>query len=243
MKCKRLKLEDLQNEEWFQFNTEFKSLVEQYTTPAALGIEELFEKYKPLYADADEALELIKKSATTEQLAEADNARDFLLRGFNNHVSAALTHFSEQKRTAAKHVTIAIDAYGNMARQNYDKQTASIYNFLQEMKGDYARSISVLGMNEWITLLETSNQEFSALMQTRYNETEAKTSLRMKEVRVETDRCFRDILDRLDALMLINGSGQYESFVNSLNTRIERYSNIIAQRKGRAAAKKNKEEE
>ena len=239
MKCKRFKNEDLRNEEWFQFNTEVKTLVEQYA-PQTLEIEALFASFLSLYANADEALEIIRKSATTEQIAETDAARDTVFRGFADAVKSANNHFDTIKRAAAKRLQIVFDGYGNLARKSYDEETASIYNFLQEMNGKYANDIMTLGLNDWVMQLEADNQAFETLTKTRDNETSTKTALRMKNVRTETDRCYRDILDRLDALMLINGTLPYEAFVRNLNVRVERYSNTVAQRKGRNAAKKKK---
>ena len=239
MKCKRFKNEDLRNEEWFQFNTEVKSLVEQYT-PQTLEIENLFATFLSLYANADEALEIIRKSATTEQITEADAARDTVFRGFADAVKSANKHFDAVKRAAAKRLQIVFDTYGNLARKSYDEETALIYNFLQEMKGKYSNDIATLGLNDWVVQLETDNQTFETLMKTRDNETSTKTALRMKNVRTEADRCYRDILDRLDALMLVKGLLPYEPFVRDLNVRVERYSNTVAQRKGRNAAKRKK---
>jgi len=243
MKCNRFVVEKLRNEEWFQFYTEFKTLVEQYR-PSSLNISPLFSVFVTLYADADEALEIIRKSATTEQIADSDAARDGTLRGFNNAIKSSLDHFDALKRAAAKRVQIVIDTYGNMARMYYDEETASIYNFLQEMKGKYAADITLLALTDWVERLETENKEFDTLMKNRYSEVSQKTNLRLQPIRTETDRNYRDTLDRIDALILINGSvPPYSAFVKDLNARTLRFENILAQRQGRAAAKKNKSEQ
>ena len=239
MKCKRFRSEDLRNEEWFQLNTEFKTLVE-HNNPEVLGVSVLFDKYLSLYTDADEALVIIRKSAITEQIAEADSIRDSVFRGFTDAVKSSQNHFDTAKRDAAKRLKIVLDKYGNIARKYYDEETASIYNFIQEMNGAYADDVATLGLTDWTAQLEADNKAFDALMQTRYSETSAKTELRMVNVRIDTDRCYRDILDRIDALMLINGDMPYATFVKELNTRVDRYSSIVAQRKGRSVAKKDK---
>jgi hypothetical protein len=241
MKTKRFKNEDLRNEEWFQFYTEFKTLVEQYT-PAALNIDELFAVFLVLYSNSDEALEIIRKNAATGQLAEADTTRDIDFRGFAEAVKSALHHFDAAKREAARRLQITFDHYGNLARKPYDEETASIYNFVQEMNGKHASDIAVLGLNDWVIQLDADNKAFEALLKTRYAEDAGKTDLRMKDVRRETDRNYRDILDRIDALILINGDSAYAPFVKELNIRVERYSDIIAQRKGRSAKRKGKEQ-
>ena len=232
MKCKRFKIERLRNEEWFQFHTGFKALVEQHN-PQTLNVETLFTAFVAFYADADEALEVIRKSATTEQLADADNARDVVFRGFSDAVKSALNHFDSAKKEAAKRLKIIFDQYGNIARKVYDEKTASIYNFLQDINAK-AADVALLGLNDWATQLEADNQAFDALMQSRYSEAAAKTTLRMVNVRVETDRCYRDILDRVDALIMINGETTYAPFVRDLAVRIERSESVLAQRQGRA---------
>jgi hypothetical protein len=232
MKFRRFRIEDLKNEEWFQFYTEFKTLAEQYS-PATLNIDALFATFLSLYAGADAALEIIRKSAATEQLAETDHARDVVFRGFSDTVKAGLSHFDSAKREAARRLEIVLNHYGNIARKSYDEETATIYNFLQEVNGVHAADVAALGLGEWVSKLDADNKAFDALLQTRYTENAGKPDVRMSEIRRETDRNYRDMLDRIDASILLNGEKQYVSFVNALNIRAEHYANIIAQRKGR----------
>jgi hypothetical protein len=241
MKIKRFRNEILRNEEWFQFYTEFKALVEYYT-PAVLNIDALFPAFLTLYGSADEAMEVIRKSATTEQIAEADNARDTVFRGLAEAVKSSLYHFDIGKREAAKRLQTVLSHYGNIARKSYDEETASIYNFLQELNGAYAADVTALNLTDWLTQLDADNHAFDALLQARYAEGEAKPDIRTLEVRRELDRNYRDMLDRIDASILLNGETQYAPFVKALNIRVEHYSNIIALRKGRAAKKKDQGE-
>lgn len=237
----RFRIENLRNEEWFQFYTEFKGVVEQYT-PQTLEIEKLFTDFLTLYANADEALEIIRKSATTEQIAEADNVRDSVFRGFSDAVKSAGNHFDNSKREAAKRLKIIFDQFGNIARKPYDEETASIYNFLQEINAKSA-DVTSLGLSDWVTQLDAENKAFEALMKNRYDENASKTALRMKDVRIETDRCYRDILDRIDALILINGEEKYAPFVKDMAVRVDRFENLLAQRKGRAKKDENPAED
>ena len=86
-----------------------------------------------------------------------------------------------------------------------------------------------------VAQLDADNRAFEALMQNRYAENLGKARLRIREVRIDTDRCYRNILDRIDALMLIRGEAQYTSFVTELNGRIIRFNNLLTQRKVCAA--------
>lgn len=231
MKCKRLKTEYLRNEEWFQYYTEVKTLIEQYTAQE-LGIAELFGSFVSLYNKADEALTLIRKSATTEQLTTADNRRDVTFRGLVETVKSTLKHFDPEKQQAAKRLQIVLRQFGNVARKPYDQETASIYNLLQEMNARTA-DVTLLKLTDWLTQLDQENKAFDALMKNRYDETAAQTLFRMKEVRSEGDQCYRTMLDRIDALMLVNGTEKYASFIRDLTVRVNRFDHTLAQRKGR----------
>lgn len=232
MKTKRFKQERLRNEEWFQFFTEFKTLVENRTAKS-IDIEALFAVFVNLYADAYQALEIIRKSAITTDLVEADVTRDSILKGLAYAVRSAQNHFDANKRAAAARLMIVVEQYGNIARKPYDEETASITNFLQDMRANGA-DISLLALNDWLSQLEVENTRFAELMRDRYDETSGKSTLRMKEVRVQLDQNYQDTLDRLDALMLIKGGAAYETFIKDLNVRVDRFSNLLAQRSGRS---------
>lgn len=234
MRTSKIDLSRLRNEEHFQFQTEFKASVAKYSAQA-LSIEALYATWEPLYAQELEALQVIRKSATTEQLAIADTERDEIFRGFADAVKSLLNHFSADKRMAASRVNVVLDQYGNVARKSYDEETAAITKLVQEANGALRADIATLGLADWIAELDTRNKAFDALMKSRYSEAAAKTELRMKQVRAEIDLVYRAIADRLDALMLLNGPAAYEPFVRELNTRVDRYNDIIAMRKGRNA--------
>lgn len=234
MKANRIDLSHLRNEEHFQFHTEFKASVAKYGAKV-LNIEEAYTSHETFYGQEMDALQVIRKSATTEQLAAADAERDDIFRGLSDALKSNLNHFSADKRNAAARVKVVFDQYGNVARKPYDEETAAITKLIAEIKASLANDIATLGLNDWITELDSRNKAFDTLMKSRYSEDAAKTDLQMKSVRVEIDTIYRSIIERLDALMLINGAATYEPFVRELNARVDRYNDIFAQRKGRNA--------
>ena len=236
MKIQVIRSSKLRNEEHFQFQTEFKGLVEEYT-PETLDISAVWAVYLPLYADESEALDVIRKSAVTGELAEADHARDSLFRGLCNTVKGAAGHFNPAIKEAAARIQIALDHYGNINVKPYDEQTAAINNLIDEFNTTYTADVAMLGIGDWVSELQTTNNNFEALMQERYSEDAGKTQLKMKEVRAEIDDAYRAITERIDALVIVNGPENYSGFVNELNQRVEKYNNLLAQREGRNAKK------
>ena len=100
--------------------------------------------------------------------------------------------------------------------------------------------MAIVGLTGWVTELGLKNKAFDDLKNNRYSDKAVKTILKMKEERAKVDTIYRDIRERINALIIVEGEANYAPFVNEMNTRIESYNNTIAIR--RAKAKKSKEE-
>jgi hypothetical protein len=238
MKTTKINLRDLHNEEHFQFQTEFKDAVDKAGAGAdKLDISGEYAIYLPLYSQENEALQVIRKSHITAQLSDADLERDNLYSGFCDAVKSGTKHFNPLKRAAADRIQVLLDQYGNVARKSYDKETTDLTKLVNEFNTTYKSDINTLTIMDWVEELDTRNKAFDTLMKSRYGQEAVKTELRMVHVRYDIDAAYRAITERLDALMLLNGTAKYEAFVRELNTRVDKYHNIIAIRKGRASKK------
>jgi hypothetical protein len=236
MKILRIHLSSLRNEEWFQFMTEVRDLIEKYTAQT-LSIVELYTLYLKLYADADTALEIIRKSPETEKMVEADHLRDQIYHGFNATVRASLNHFNAINREAAKQLVIVLDRFGNLAQKASNEETAGIYNLIQELQSTYAPYVNTLGVSAWVNELATRNEAYETLVKARNDEVAERTKLQVKQSRRELDEVYRQIVERLEALSLVEGPDAYAAFIDRLNAFVKRYKNVIAQRRGQRKAK------
>ncbi len=234
MKIQKIHLINLRNEEHYQFQTDFKGLVDYYTA-AALGIEVAYAVYLALYADESTALDMIRKSAITGKITEADLLRDITFRGLSDAVKAAGNHFNSSVKEAAARLQVALGHYGNLTLKPYDEETAAIAALITDLRTTYAPDAAITGITDWINELQANNTAFNTLKKERYTEKAGKTQLRMKEVRTEIDVAYRTIAERINALIIVNGEATYTEFVNELNQRIEQYNLVLAQRKGRNA--------
>jgi hypothetical protein len=232
MKFRRIKFSSLRNEEWFNFFSEFKTFVEQ-TSPEVLDIEALFIVFLSFLKEADEALEKIHKSNFTALITQADELRDNAFRGLNANVRSALYHFEKEKKTAAERLITLFDHYGNIADKPYNEETASIYNFLQDIREQYQDEIGILDLTGWLNELEKTNNEFEKTIISRNQEYANRTELNMFDIRKKTGRAYLDIIERIEALMLIQGDEKFEPFFKTLNANIERYKTSINRRAGK----------
>lgn len=231
MNINEIALSRQRNAEHFQFQTDFKTQVEK-SNATVLGIETQFNNYLPKYANEREALVYISKSSQTDLLGNSDSYRDHIFRGLCDTVRAACNHFIPAKAEAARKLMIVFDTYGNLTSEAYDEETAKITSLVSDLQEKYANEINLLGVGEWIDELKASNIRFVDVKNNRYTEETTKTTLRMKQVRKETDQMYQDMINRINAQILLNGETNYKEFVIAINQRIENAKLVLAKRKG-----------
>jgi hypothetical protein len=232
MKITEFALTRLRNEEHFQFFTSFRDLVLVFTL-ATLKIELLFNLFLAAYANELTALNIIRKNAISDDLVDADDERDNVFRGYCDAVKSALNHFNADVRAAAKRLQVVLDTYGNLAIKPYDAETGGLNSLINDLTTTYAADIALAGLGGWVTELAAKNKAFDDLKNNRYSNEAAKTILRMKQERVKTDALYRQLVERINALIIVEGEAAYAGFVAELNKRIEGYDNTISLRQGK----------
>jgi hypothetical protein len=110
------------------------------------------------------------------------------------------------------------------------------------MRGKYCNDASTVGLTGWVDELENANVTFNRLMKDRYNEMAVKTDLVLRQVRLKIDEAYRIIVEHINAAIVVEGEEKYSKFVTELNVVIKKYADMLAQIKGKAAAKKRKKE-
>ncbi|MDR2882276.1 MAG: DUF6261 family protein [Alistipes sp.] len=238
MKIKPLQLHSLRNNELFEFCRELIALVGA-TTPAALKIEPQWAAFTALYAQADEALKKVEGSTITADIAELDHRRDNLIRGLRDLVDAGLLHFDDATHQAARRVEQVLDTYRDVLRLGVVEQTSAVYNLLVELTGEgHSADCERLGLVPWIGELDRVNTAIEKAFAARNDEEAARTTLVLKEVRAALTDAYRALTERIDALALIEGGAVYGRFIGELNVIVARYKDLVAARRGRAAAEK-----
>jgi len=232
MKIHELYGSRLRNDEHFQFHDAFCKIV---TAAGAqnLKIEALFAAYIPLYEKEDEGIKRVSKSFLTAKIHDADKARDDTYSGMVEINNGSLKHYSEPVREAAGRLKILFDTYGNVSIKPLNEQTSAIHNILQELKGEYLQAAQTVGLQGWTAELETRNAAFDALMLERFDEAASKTDVVVRTARAELDAVYHKIVERINALVVIEGEEQYRQFIKTLNQVIAKYNAVVNARLGR----------
>ena len=232
MEIKTIKLTGMRNDAHFQFHTYTVEICNEENFDK-LNIRALFLPYRDALAKEDELLTQIEKSELTEKIKNADYERDRVYSSVTAIIKTTVKHYNPEVVEAAKRLKIVIDTYGNINKKSYDEQTSAVYNILQELKGKYAEDVELIRITEMVDELERTNKAVETLIKQRMNETTHKNTDNMKELRGTVDKLYLDIRKRINAAVIIEGEGNYASFINKMNVLIDRYRTLLARTKGK----------
>ena len=232
LKIKDCPLSRFQNNEHYSFQSDVNGLI-IYFTAATLLVTAEYATYFPLFKDEGEALNFVRKSSYSELLSQADIVRDNTIDGMDDAIKSGLKHFNAAVREAARRLKILRDVTGDIAKKAYSKESGDIVKLLADLNGPYAADAKTAKIDDWVTELDANQKEFVKTQNHRYDELGEKTRLRMKQVRVEVDGAYRTVVEKINALIVVNGEAPYVDFVNKLNQRIDEYTNNLAIYKGR----------
>ncbi len=240
MKFLVLHIKNLRNAEHFQLMTEFRDLIAAIGA-VKLNINKLFVFFLSLIDREDECLLFIRKSHYTKGIREENRMRDLLFRGLYETVEAATRHFDAQKAEAGRLLKILFDTYGNLAKKPADEKTASIFNLLQELEGNYAAQVQEAGVGDWIAELKLRNAKYDGLVKNRDAESAGRARENMVAVRKEIDEQYRRIIQAVESLLALCDNDQeaanYQRLIGEMNAVIVRYKARLTQRAGKGKNK------
>ncbi len=230
MQITKVRLEYFQNEEWFTYQTFLIKLVKKNESvkTALQGLLTLLEKNN---ADADMALEIMRKSQLSGQIEQADELRDRLIGALNNYVRAFLYDTDADKQRAAQNLLVVIEHYKAMPKAPQDQESSMIINFVEELEENHADDMAAIGLEDRKDQLKTANEQFIQLVDQRTIEAGSQTTLRMVDVRREGNQLIRHLYSQTEMLLLTAPTDALTQFANELNAENRRVNGNL-NRKG-----------
>ena len=228
----RFSYRSLRNEAHVEYHGLVVKLIEKFK-PDTLGIGKLYDNYKAKYGEEVSVLDMVQKNEYTQEIVEQDNVRDSIVYGFTTAVKSALNHYDSNMRAAARKVEMVLKSYGNIPNRSYDRETAAIDDLIRELGDSRKNEIHALNLQVWLEKMSQANFTFRELMNKRYSDTAQRPTLNMRETRQEVDQIFSQTLNFIEALVMVNGLSQYDTFIKELNAISTRYKNLLAQAEGK----------
>ncbi len=233
MKIQSFSNRNLLNNQHLTFHREFEALITEKTAET-LDVETAFATYQAAIEAEDAAMMKVVKSAITDEKEAADEKRDKLLTGSFELIRVSTKHFDATKCAAAKRLSALLSTYQGSDKAEYNDETSRIRNYIQEIRSEkYTTDATAIGLTEWVEALEEANEACVTLAD-RYNteQRDKNATGKVRDLRVQTDAAYRALVERINALTLLNGDEKYADLITRWNTRIDAYRNAISRRLG-----------
>ncbi|MFV0590236.1 MAG: DUF6261 family protein [Draconibacterium sp.] len=196
--------------------------------PLGSSVLVIYEPFKQaLNVCVETAADAIGKQVAkqqTEALAAADLKRDNLFRGTKYLTQAYLLHPNAEMLEAAVELEKVIGKVGwHLNREGYDTQSALLKTLLKELTGKQAERVALLGMADYVDLLNTSQTEFDALRQEQLDHnTEMEQISSMTAVRGSLEQTLKDLLEILPGYYRMTGDAALGAVLPKIKELIDR---------------------
>ncbi|MEW7278416.1 DUF6261 family protein [Aquimarina sp. 2201CG1-2-11] len=200
----------------------------------ALNINIQVEALKTIVDQLDGALLYEREKEFTKELETLDSDRDDAIKGLRYGFIMNTYHQHPKVKEAAQTLLDRVDSYGSrIARMNYESESAAIINLINdfETEENLKAALQRLGLQNWVDRLKIANQKFRTLYTERITEESKKNKTSFSAIRPEAMTVYTNLINRINAYVVLDEEKKYESINNELITLTDRYHQIISNRK------------
>lgn len=187
-----------------------------------------YAAFKSALTHLDTAVKIARSSDYSKLIMKEDTKRDRLYS--NGKMSAEMWSELgiEPQATAARAVLHEINIYKIDTKAQYDQQTGLMINFLQPFESAAMQThLATLGLTAVFTQMKAANEEVRRLLALRGNERAENAAYDLKSARQATDEAYENLVERINAIALINPSESWNTFIAQWSAEIARIKQQI----------------
>lgn len=208
-------------------------------TPVALKLETLAPLFQKALIQEGECVNRIMKSATTAQLVGKDKERDKVAIFINSQVTSYTNCPDAELQAYALLLKAMLNAYPKIYNKAFSEETAAIDGMLRDMeKPERLEAAQKLHLDTYFTKLKALNNEYKALDASRTDEYAARIKIETLSARKVTENIFAEIIQRINALAVLEPTDTILSFIDTVNQIFRKYKDLIAAKGGASSPSK-----
>ena len=227
-------LSQLRHNEHFQFMADANTLMLKYD-PEMLGIKAEYPEFQAALDEEDKRMTMEQGSLKSKPIMDADILRDQTWSAIKERVESTLLSPFETERESARALLRVINLYGNIKKMGYNAESAALTNLVPDLKStNNSTYLATVGIGPWVDELGKQNNSFIVLINERNKEYAGRDSGDVRASRIVTDQAYNQLVDRINAMLLLNLAGEEVlDFVRELNEKVKYYETTISIREGR----------
>ena len=210
----------------FQKRIEFETalLTEETDKP-------MVDAFKAAVAAFDAALKVSTRNSQTAAAIRADEQAGAAWSGLNAQTKVMLSHPNPKLRLVAYEAYPLIQKYGNITDMVYYEEYGRIHNLLQDLAALGVAKQKQIYIDAWVMELKLRYNEFMVANAARTAEDPIRIVDMVKQARTNADAAFRALVERVNALALVNGEAPYTTFIDHVNVVIWQANAVLATRR------------
>lgn len=186
---------------------------------------------KKKLAKEDECLKISQKNKKSDEIAEQDHLRDDCYTSIKEIATAMTRVPDEETQEAAEDVMQSLKDYNISTRDKLIDQTGKTTNLVADFESKLATQVEKLGLAQLVAKLKAANDSVHSLMVERNTEEGAKVLGALKAARAETDTAYYNLVEKVNALSVVDGDNDYSTFINSVNEELKKLKQTISKTK------------
>jgi hypothetical protein len=210
----------LRNEAHYQFLLLVKKLFESYPSVASI-VNTLLPQFYSLLALEGTLIDTIQLSFYTRQLVETDRRLDRAIDGLEIAIRAELHHPDPAHVKAAERLDVLLKAFrGEIERKPYEEEAAAVKILIVDLQTAFASDVSLLNFSVWVNEISAAQAAFEQIFLQRDLERANLPAERIRDVRRDIEAAYRQIIERIGAYTVMNGTTTTGMFIKLLNEKV-----------------------
>ena len=173
-----------------------------------------YNAFKSALDYEDAAIKIARASEYSDQILKEDTKRDRLYNNGKATVEMWVALGIEPMATAAQAVLKEYNNYKVDTTAQYDQETGLMLNFLQPFEtAAMKEKLQTLGLTAVFEQMKIANEAVRSLISQRGDERAANAAYDIKKARQATDAAYDKLLERINALQVLDETGKYDAFI------------------------------
>lgn len=202
-----------------------------------------FAVLKNKQAAYDEVLKLSQKSEQTKDIEKQDKLRDSNYYVYRRMVKTFLDIATGDQLVAAEKLNQHMTDYKVDPEDDLRKECGMMANFTGDLTTKYTAEVEALNLTAIVESMKDANEQVSALLFERDNANASRVVGETKAARTACETAYKNFIERLNALSIVDGDHDYTTFIDTTNEQIEQYrKQVLTKRKSKKAGESKAEE-
>ncbi|MDR0989475.1 MAG: DUF6261 family protein [Prevotellaceae bacterium] len=219
MKIENIDSVQMNNGGHFSFMEKQISHLEAYQS-VSRKLPPLLTELKTKFNVESEHLKTFQKNPLTSKVAAADKKRDKLYSGMVTTVRGFRNHPSAEKVDSGATLEQVFKEYRIRTSGQVDKETGLMGNLLDDLLGQFAPQVKLLGLGDYVKALLAANEEFKSLSAERLQQQSHVVVGALRTARKATDAAYKQIVAMVNSLIMVEGEDNYRELVLLMNAEV-----------------------